>query len=145
MSNYLSCVIRCDSEKLVNQIKFLVGRFSRPQFEEDVEPNLIDYYQTIEEIEFPSNVLNDNNYLVLDWIEKDRFDFRHLLPLLKLSAISLVLSHELDSYIGSGDDDEDEQGRYWFTNNGQIDFCDYNELNKGDFEHALNLLNSIRA
>lgn len=57
----------------------------------------------------------DKNYVVLDWKDKDRFDFYHLSTIFQLEGVDLLLAHEKDSYLGSGDNDEDLDGRYWYV------------------------------
>ncbi len=143
MSNYLSCLIDCESVELAQQICKLLDRNSRPLFEEDVLDGEAEYYIVIENIEFPSILLIIENSLFVNWENKDRFDFSQLMPIFSLPGLCLSLAHEMDSYIGSGDDDEDEQGRYWFMENQQIESCNARDLSKSKFTTELELLNRV--
>ena len=141
MSTYLSCVITCETAEIATQICKLLDRKSRPIFEEDLLEGEADYYRIIENIEFPNNVLVIENSLIVNWENKDRFNFSDLMPIFSLPCLCLSLVHEMDSYIGSGDDDEDEQGRYWFMENQQVVSCNARDLCKSKFAPELELLN----
>ena len=143
MSNYLSCLIDCESAELACQIGKLLDRSSRPIFEDDLLEGEAEYYVVIQEIEFPNKIVTHENRLIVNWENKDRFNFSDLMPIFSLTGISLALAHEMDSYIGSGDDDEDEQGRYWFKENKNIESSNAADLNNSNFSKELELLNSI--
>ena len=143
MSTYLSCVITCETAKIATQICKLLDHKSRPIFEEDLLEGESDYYRIIENIEFPSNVLVIENSLIVNWENKDRFNFSDLMPIFSLTGISLALAHEMDSYIGSGDDDEDEQGRYWFKDKSLFESCNASDLNQNQFSCELDLMKRI--
>jgi hypothetical protein len=143
MSNYLSCLIDCESTELACQISKLLDRSSRPIFEEDLLEGEAEYYVVIQEIEFPNKIVTHENRLIVNWENKDRFNFSDLMPIFSLTGISLALAHEMDSYIGSGDDDEDEQGRYWFKDKSLIESCNASDLNQNQFSCELDLMKRI--
>lgn len=142
MSNYLSCVIECESQELACRLCKLLDRRSRPIFEEDVLEYEADYFAVIQEVEYPSSVITVNKLLVATWVEKDNFNFDNLLPVFSLSGVSLLLAHELDSYIGSGDENEDEKGRFWFVKREKLESCNAAELNKRKYSRELELFRS---
>jgi len=143
MSSYLSCIVECASDSVSKKITRLISRTTRPIFEEDVDRTDLEFFNVIQSIEFPSQVLVDKNCVVLEWQGKDRFDFAHLRPIFQLDGLDLLLAHEKDSYIGSGDDDEDLDGRYWFLLNQQIDCCNASKLSRPEHEKALDLMKKI--
>jgi len=143
MSNYLSCLIDCESAELACQIGKLLDRSSRPIFEDDLLEGEAEYYVVIQEIEFPNKIVTHENRLIVNWVDLDRFDFVNLRPIFSLSGVELLLAHEKDSYLGSGDDDEDENGRYWFMDYKNIESSNAADLNNSNFSKELELLNSI--
>ena len=140
MSSYLSCVLECTTPDLANRMGLLIDRKTRPIFPEDVADLDVELFNIIQSIEFPDRVVIHENYVVAYWLEKDRFDFRHLAPVLSIADVSLALAHEMDTYIGSGDDDEDENGRYWFQEAGKLHSKNVRDVDPSNYSTELGLL-----
>lgn len=112
MSRYLSCVFECESIARAEDIFNLMGRVTRPIFEEDVAEHLVNEFEVIEGVEYPDVIELRQNLIIASWFGRSDFDVIHLLPTLRLNGISLVIAKQVETYEGS--EDEGDFGRgYW--------------------------------